>query len=110
MDKKFYFGHFLFLCHITSGPSLPPTVTDRSRTGRYLDLGGGGEDAVVRVFQTLLFEPLRLGANEQVEVCRQVASQQGFVGRNVEQKGERFHVEAGLQHLQTTRAFEDMSW
>ncbi len=65
-------------------------------TGSYLDLGGGGEDTVVWVFQTVLLEPLRLGADEQVEMCGQVASQQGFVGRNVEQKGECFHVEARL--------------
>lgn len=109
MDKKFYFGHFYFYVVLFLAHHIPPPVTDRSRTGRYLDLGGGGEDAVVRIFQTLLFEPLCLRANEQVEVCRQVASQQGFVGRNVEQKGERFHVEAGLQHLQTTQVF-DMSW
>lgn len=65
----------------------------------YLNPGGGCEDGVVRVFQTLLFLPLCLGADEQVEVCRQVASQQGFTGRNVEQKGERFHVKTRLQHL-----------
>lgn len=75
----------------------------------YLDLGGGGEDGVVWVFQTVLFEPLRLGADEQVEVCGQVASQQGFVGWNVEQKGERFHVEAGLQHLRSVKTFEKTS-
>lgn len=79
-------------------------------TGRYLDLGGGGEDGVVWVFQTVLFEPLRLGADEQVEVCCQVASQQGFVGRNVEQEGERFHVEARLQHLQREADVQEASW
>ena len=79
-------------------------------TDRYLDLGGGGEDGVVWVFQTVLLEPLRLGADEQVEVCCQVASQQGFVGRNVEQKGECFHVEAGLQHLRSEQTFEETSW
>lgn len=66
----------------------------------YLDPGCGSEDIVVRVFQTLLFEPLRLGADEQVEMCRQVASQQGFVGWDVEQEGKCFHIEAWLQHLQ----------
>lgn len=77
------------------------TVTERDSfatqwTGSYLDLGGGGEDGVVWVFQTVLFEPLGLGADEQVEVRCQVASQQGFAGRNVEQEGERLHVESGL--------------
>lgn len=66
----------------------------------YLDLGRCCEDNVVWVFQTVLFEPLRFGANEQVEMGGQVASQQGFVGRNVEQKGESFHIESRLQHLQ----------
>lgn len=75
----------------------------------YLDLGGGGEDVVVWVFQTVLFEPLRLGADEQVEVCCQVASQQGFVGRDVEQEGECFHVKAGLQHLQGVQTFKKTS-
>lgn len=67
----------------------------------YLDFGGGAQHDVVRVFQALLFEPLRLGADQQVEMRRQVASQQRFVGRDVEQEGERFHVEARLQHLHT---------
>lgn len=70
-------------------------------TGSYLDLGDGGEDDVVGVLQTVLFEPLRLGADEQLEMCRQVAPQQRLVGRDVEQEGERFHVEVRLQHLQT---------
>lgn len=65
----------------------------------YLDLGGGREDAVVGVLQTLLLEPLRLGADEQVEMSRQVASQQGLAGWDVEQKGESFYIEARLQHL-----------
>lgn len=66
----------------------------------YLDPGCGSEDTVVWVFQTLLFEPLRLRADEQVEMCCQVASQQGFVGWDVEQEGKCFHIEARLQHLQ----------
>ena len=36
----------------------------------------------------------------------QVAPQQGFVGGDVEQKGECFHVEARLQHLQSELVFE----
>ncbi|TNN61282.1 hypothetical protein EYF80_028485 [Liparis tanakae] len=39
-------------------------------------------------------------------MCRQVAPQQRLVGRDVEQEGERLHVEARLQHLQT---WEDTS-
>lgn len=81
--------------------------SDGGRFVGYLDLGSGCEDAVVWVFQTLLFEPLRLGADEQVEMCCQVASQQGFIGRNVEQEGERFHVEARLQNLQSTKTWEE---
>lgn len=76
----------------------------------YLDLGRSREDGVVWVFQTVLFEPLSLGADEQVEVCGQVASQQGFVRRDVEQKGESLHVETRLQHLQSTQIFERASW
>lgn len=67
----------------------------------YLDPGCGSEDVVVWVFQTLLFEPLRLGADEQVEMRCQVAPQQGFVGWDVEQEGKCFHIEAWLQHLQS---------
>lgn len=69
------------------------------RVINYLNLSGCCEDAVIWVFQTFLFEALRLWADQQVEVCGQVASQQGFTGRNVEQEGERFHVESRLQHL-----------
>lgn len=67
--------------------------------GGYLNPGGGCEDGVIRVLQTLLFLPLRLRADEQVKVRGQVASQQCLAGRNVEQKGERLHVETRLQHL-----------
>lgn len=74
----------------------------RQGTGTHLDLGSGGEDSVVWVFQTVLFEPLRLGADQQVEMCGQVASQQGFAGRDVEQEGESFDVEPRLQHLECT--------
>lgn len=79
------------------------SLTWDQQTGTDLDPGGGAEHGVVWVFQTVLFEPLRLGADQQVEVCGQVASQQGFAGRDVEQKGERFHVEPRLQHLESVR-------
>lgn len=75
----------------------------RQWTGTYLDLGGGSEDGVVWVFQTVLFKPLRLRADQQVKMCGQVASQQGFAGGDVEQEGESFHVEARLQHLECTQ-------
>lgn len=53
----------------------------------------------------MLFVELRLGADQQVEMRSQVASQQGFVWRDVEQKSERFDVEPRLQNLQSGRMF-----
>lgn len=73
------------------------------RDGRYLDPGGGREDAVVGVLQVLLLEALGLGADQQVEVRGQVAAQQRLVGGDVEQEGESFHVEPRLQHLHGER-------
>lgn len=67
---------------------------------QHLDPSRGREDAVVGVLQVLLLEALGLSPDEQVEVRGQVASQQGFVGGDVEQEGESFHVEARLQDLQ----------
>lgn len=69
----------------------------------HLDFGGGSEDGVVGVLQTLLLQTLRLGANEQMEVRGQVASQQRFAGRNIEQQSQSFNVEAWLQHLRGQR-------
>lgn len=73
---------------------------------QYLDPSSGREDGVVGVLLVLLLEALGLGPDQQVEVRGQVAPQQGFVGGDVEQKGESLHVEARLQDLQRRRGGE----
>lgn len=66
---------------------------------RYLDFSGGSKQSVVWVFKTLLFELLGLGANEQVEMCGEVAAQQCLVGGDVQQQSHGLHIEPWLQNL-----------
>ena len=71
---------------------------------QYLDAGGGGEQGVVGVLQAVLFGAPRLRAHQQAEVRPQVAAEEGLTGRDVEQQGQRLHVEPRLQHLPQDRA------
>lgn len=72
---------------------------------QYLDLGGCSQHDVVWVLQTLLFAVLRLGTNQQAEMCGQVAAQQRLVGGDVQQQSHRLHVEPRLQNLRRGDSF-----